>query len=274
MKIKYMIMLFAALVSAFLMGALPPITLVVSGNNNLTGYIPIPIFSIVIVLLFLGICDVFFKENWSFDIKNWKNYKIEIIILLIPVIITVVLNIITSDSLKEIFTEMPMGQLSIAVIFSLIGALFVGIVEEVLTRGGILTSITELLPNSKYKVLLSSFISGILFGILHLFNIMNDSQLVYTLFQVAYTSAIGFCFAIVYFITGSLAYTIIAHTLIDWSDFFFNMTGEPNIDYMWYIPVILVLSFLISGILLYRRYIIHFNKEDGETKNSITKRTQ
>lgn len=221
-------------------------------TNEIIGYIAVPVSSLVVTLLFLLVSRVFFHQKYKYKLSDWRTNKTESLIVLIPLLITVLLNIVTSTSIEKIFQELPIGQLILGLVISLISAAIVGFTEETLVRGALLNSLMKIFSSSKYRILLSSIISSVLFGALHLLNILNGQAVAETLYQVLYAAAIGFCFSMIVFITKSLAIPIIVHTIIDWSDYFFNMSGSPILQNEWYIPVILTVLYVGTGVFLYK----------------------
>ncbi len=89
-----------------------------------------------------------------------------------------------------------------------------GLWEEVAFRGVVIPLLSK-----KYKQILTILISGIIFGLAHAFNIigvlLSGGPHIYTLFQVIYTTLIGFSMGYMYLKTKSLLPSIIYHYLID-----------------------------------------------------------
>jgi membrane protease YdiL (CAAX protease family) len=94
--------------------------------------------------------------------------------------------------------------------FIFIYALQPGIWEEVAFRGIIFTLLTK-----KYTEKKSILISSFLFGLMHLFNLINGAGLFSTIFQVLYATIFGILFAYMFSKTKSLLPCIICHYLID-----------------------------------------------------------
>lgn len=84
-------------------------------------------------------------------------------------------------------------------------------------------------------------------------NILGGADIAYTLYQVVYATAIGFFFAMIYFKTKNLWIPILIHGLIDWSDFFFNLVGDPAMNGFQWAPILLTIIYLIYGIILYQK---------------------
>ena len=89
-----------------------------------------------------------------------------------------------------------------------------GLWEEVAFRGVIVPLLLR-----KYKKLCTILISGVIFGLAHAFNIvgvlLSGGNYLLTLFQVIYTTLIGFSMGYMYLKTKSLLPSIIYHYLID-----------------------------------------------------------
>jgi len=89
-----------------------------------------------------------------------------------------------------------------------------GLWEEVAFRGVVIPLLSR-----KYKKILTILISGIIFGLAHAFNIigvlLSGRPHIDTLFQVIYTTLLGFSMGYMYIKTKSLLPSIIYHYLID-----------------------------------------------------------
>ncbi|MBY9014476.1 MAG: CPBP family intramembrane metalloprotease [Candidatus Lokiarchaeota archaeon] len=89
-----------------------------------------------------------------------------------------------------------------------------GLWEEVAFRGVVIPLLSK-----KYKKIFTILISGVIFGLAHAFNIigvlLSGGDHIYTLFQVIYTTLIGFSMGYMYLKTKSLLPSIIYHYLID-----------------------------------------------------------
>ena len=89
-----------------------------------------------------------------------------------------------------------------------------GLWEEVAFRGVVIPLLSR-----KYKKILTILISGVIFGLAHAFNIvgvlLSGGPHIFTLFQVIYTTFLGFSMGYMYLKTKSLLPSIIYHYLID-----------------------------------------------------------
>ena len=87
---------------------------------------------------------------------------------------------------------------------SLLIALSAGIFEEFLVRGLFLSGFLNLFQNNSFKLLLTSLISSILFGLLHLINLIHNPVNA-ILQQVLYATILGLIFSILNSIEFALA---------------------------------------------------------------------
>ena len=90
------------------------------------------------------------------------------------------------------------------------------------------------------------FVNAFTFGIGHIINLVNGSELIPTLFQVCYAFSIGYLFVIIFYKSKSLIPCIITHCLMN-SFSIFNVDNSKII----YIASI----FLIVVPLVYANYL-------------------
>lgn len=85
-----------------------------------------------------------------------------------------------------------------------------GIVEEIIFRGLLFTS---MLKTDKLKS--AVIVSSLTFGIGHIVNLLNGAALFDTLCQIIYAVAIGFCFTMLFYRSGTIIPCIISHFIIN-----------------------------------------------------------
>jgi uncharacterized protein len=105
----------------------------------------------------------------------------------------------------------------------LVLALMVGFSEEVFFRGLIMRAI---LPHGAWK---AAIISSLLFGLTHSLNVLSGSNSFYTLLQIGYALAIGFCFAAMAIRTGLIWPLVLAHFLTDLFGFWAGGLGSAGV---------------------------------------------
>lgn len=89
----------------------------------------------------------------------------------------------------------------------ILSMLCVGFIEEIIFRGFLFKAMCK--DNVKSAI----FISSITFGIGHIVNLLNGADLIPTLVQICYATAIGFLFTIIFYKGKSLWPCIIAHSV-------------------------------------------------------------
>lgn len=224
---------------------IPSINVVVGNEKALPlGMISVPIGRILmgLVMLFVG------GKVWNIDFGLRRksiqgNTRIGFVILF-PLLLGLFYNIYSSKSLGILFKELPFGQLMVTLVASIIGAFIVGFYEELIFRGGLF--LTTVFGKSKRMILVAAIVSSILFGSIHLVNLLAGENFYYVLYQLFYATAIGFTLCMIYVKKQTLWWPILMHTFIDFGDLFFNIAGEPNVQaYLW-IPITLSISFAIN----------------------------
>ena len=98
----------------------------------------------------------------------------------------------------------------------------IGLLEESVCRCVLFNSFKEFLGNNKKGVYLATFLSSLLFGVIHLGN-LNGSNTISTITQVIYATFFGMLFAVIYYRSGNLLSCIILHGLVDFADCFWKL---------------------------------------------------
>ncbi len=103
-------------------------------------------------------------------------------------------------------------------VLSVAAMLCVGFIEEMLFRGFLFTAVRE--DNLKVAVLVSS----LTFGLGHIVNLLNGRELIPTLLQVCYATALGFLLTMMFYKGKSLLPGVIAHCIFNVLSIF-NVSG-------------------------------------------------
>lgn len=102
---KKYLLLVVTFVMAYVGAGLPPISIVIGfANNKVAGYIPVPVFEMVLGLIYIGIMKKFDKLDFGFAKKNFKDF----FIYSVPLIATILANVVTSISFPT-FGKLPGG---------------------------------------------------------------------------------------------------------------------------------------------------------------------
>ena len=130
------------------------------------------------------------------------------------------------------------------IIFHTVNMLGVGFIEEVVFRGFLFRMMEK--DNLKIAILVNS----LTFGIGHIINLFNGADLVPTLLQVGYATAVGYLFVTITYKSGSIIPCIIAHSLNN-SFSIFNAENEIS---TYIAPVFLMIVPTIYAIYINRQY--------------------
>ncbi len=98
----------------------------------------------------------------------------------------------------------------------------VGVLEELIFRGLLFRAMCR--DNVRAAIVVSS----VTFGIGHIVNLFSGAQLLPTLCQIAYATAFGFLFVILFYRGKSLIPCILAHSFVNVTDTIMDQTGETN----------------------------------------------
>ncbi|KFI44483.1 CPBP family intramembrane glutamic endopeptidase [Bifidobacterium biavatii] len=91
----------------------------------------------------------------------------------------------------------------------IVSMICVGFIEEIIFRGFLFKAMC------RDDIKLAVFISSITFGIGHIVNLLNGKDLIPTLLQICYATAIGFLFTIIFYKGKSLLPCIVTHEVIN-----------------------------------------------------------
>ena len=118
----------------------------------------------------------------------------------IPLIVTVSVNFWGGVRIQYTILE---------TVLYVISMLSVGIIEEIIFRGFLFKAL------SKDNVKVAIIVSSLTFGFGHIINLVSGAELLPTLLQIAYATAAGFSFTIIFYKSGSLLPCIIAHSVMN-----------------------------------------------------------
>ena len=124
-----------------------------------------------------------------------KNY-----LYFIPLVLMISVNL---------WNGVTMNVAALETVLFILSMLCVGFLEEVIFLGFLFKAMC------KDNVKLAIFISSITFGLGHIVNLLNGRELIPTLLQICYATAIGFLFTIIFYKGKSLLPCIIAHSTLN-----------------------------------------------------------
>jgi len=140
-----------------------------------------------------------------------------------------------------------------------------GVFEEVLFRGLILKILLLTMGHTKKGIIKACLISSVLFGVVHILNIIVVGEYLPVIAQVIYAPFVGVCYAALFLRTKTLWVPILLHGLTNVSTQIFNVLLSPDvlqgsmqnqtdpslIDA--FMPVVFSIPFLIVGLILLRK---------------------
>lgn len=161
---------------------------------------------------------IIFKNKYIFTQK--KRGLIKSLLISWPVIFYTLIVLVKSAININFKVDNPMEILSLAILCFLIG-----LFEELLCRGWLQNEFIERFGNNRKGVLYSIFVSGLIFGIMHISNALTGQSLFETLIQVIAATITGISLGAVYYKTKNIWSVIILHAFWDFSIFL----GEVNV---------------------------------------------
>ena len=201
-----------------------------------------------------------FKNIYIFNGKRMGFFK-SLLVGAFPIGLATILLI---GSLGEI------GHVDISILLaSLLFALLIGIEEEFLCRGLIQNEFIERFGKSRKGVLKSILCASLLFGAMHIGNVLTTEQgLIETLGQVIQAAGIGFLFGCIYYRTKNIWTMVFIHGYWDFS----FLLKEAHIVENCGADVFDIKS-LISSLLLVGLYVLiaFFIMRKSKTNNLIEK---
>lgn len=173
-------------------------------------------------------------------------------------------NVLTS---YHFVWKRPNGTLTMTALEAAIG-------EETMFRFGTLGCVLYAFRNFDNRIPYAVIISSLLFGLIHFFN-LGEQSLSMTTVQAISAFALGMFFAVVYLYTGQLWLTMLMHFLVDWSSFTVAnssvMTGAANsMDWLTLaIEFVVLVGIAIWMMFGNRRQVMrrHANKLIGEDQH-------
>ena len=139
----------------------------------------------------------------------------------------------------------------------------IGVFEEFIFRGWIQNEFLENYGDSRKKVFISILLSSLLFGLIHLDNVLVGQDLIYTIFQILNATALGFLLGTIYFRTKNIWSVIFLHAFWDFSillsnvglikDCTYQITTNAVLMYYIYSIFVTMLFWIISSLIIFRK---------------------
>ncbi len=188
---------------------------------------------------------------------------------------------------KSVETCLPIVILSIIVLFSNAGQLIgtkintsnlvslivyvilIGLFEEIFFRGIIENELLEKYSSNKKEVIVSIIISGVIFGTVHLTNLLAGQDLLTTMMQFVQTMAIGILFGTVYYKTRNIWAMIFIHSFYDFSVLLSEVNLITNCGYADNVPISITAASMVASLILSLIYLLYSASIFEEKKKKI-----
>jgi membrane protease YdiL (CAAX protease family) len=163
------------------------------GYTSNVGFIVNTIFSACLVGIVLMLKK---SAYYGFTkVRNAKKY-----LYFIPLVVIISVNL---------WNGFNVNNSASAIVFHILTMINIGFIEELIFRGFLFRMMAK--SNMKSAVIVSS----VTFGVGHIVNLLNGAELIPTLMQICYATAIGYLFVIIFHKSGSLVPCIITHCLVN-----------------------------------------------------------
>jgi len=190
----------------------------------------------LITVMFFGALAIFLvkKDNY-FKVRYTSKTCITYII-----IVTLILSVINLFPF-----DLSIGITTLSVFLTM---LFVGLMEELIFRGCIYKICAE-----KWGALKAVIFSSVLFGCIHIINILQDDMVMVVL-QIIYATCIGVIYAMVMYKEQGIILCILAHAII-------NIAGNLGTTETVYKEIIFTIMCVVFAIIMiFRFYLLKKNK--------------
>lgn len=164
-------------------------------------------------------------------VRNPKKY-----LYFIPLAVIISVNLWSGFNINHSASE---------IIFHILTMINIGFIEELIFRGFLFKMM------AKNDVKSAIVVSALTFGIGHIVNLLNGAELIPTLMQICYATAIGYLFVIIFHKSKSLIPCIITHCLVN-SLSVFNV--ENNLS-LYIAPVFLTMIPLAYAIYINKKIL-------------------
>ena len=162
-------------------------------------------------------------------VQNPKKY-----LYFIPLAVIITVNLWSGFNINHSAGE---------IVFHILTMINIGFIEELIFRGFLF----RMMEKSSIKSAI--IVSAVTFGMGHIINLLNGAELIPTLMQICYATAIGYLFVIIFHKSNSLVPCIITHCLVNALSIF-NVESTVSL----YIAPVFLISIPLA-------YAIYLNKK-------------
>lgn len=163
------------------------------GYTSSVSFIVNTILSVCLVGIVLSL-----KKSAYYGFTKVQNFKKYLYFLPLAVIISV--NLWNGFNINNSASE---------IVFHILTMINIGFIEELIFRGFLFRMMAKSSINS------AIIVSAVTFGIGHIVNLVNGADIIPTIMQICYATAIGYLFVIIFHKSKSLVPCIITHCLVN-----------------------------------------------------------
>ncbi len=219
------------------------------------------------VVFVFAIILLIIRKKWYIFKEKKINFK-DAIKLCLPILVLSVI-IALANATELIGTDVNVNNLISLIIY----VVLIGLFEEIFFRGIIENELLEKYSSNKKEILISIIISGVVFGAVHLTNLLAGQDLLTTMMQFVQTTAIGILFGTVYYKTRNIWAMIFLHSFYDFSVLLNEVDLVTSCGYVENIPISITLSSMVASIILSLIYLIYsasiFEERKAKTYNKV-----
>ena len=164
-------------------------------------------------------------------VRNLKKY-----LYFIPLAVIISVNLWNGFNINDSASE---------IVFHILTMINIGFIEELIFRGFLF----KMMAKSSIKSAI--IVSSLTFGIGHIVNLLNGADLIPTLMQICYATAIGYLFVIIFHKSKSLIPCIVTHCLVN-SLSIFNVENTLS---LYIAPIFLTIIPLAYAVYLNKKII-------------------
>ena len=184
--------------------------------------------TLITVMVFGALAIFLVKKDNYFKVRCTSKTCITYII-----IVTLILSVINLFPF-----DLSIGITTLSVFFTM---LFVGLMEELIFRGCIYKICDEKWGDQKAVIL-----SSVLFGLIHIINVLNDDILMVVL-QMVYATCIGIVYAMLMYKKQGIILCILAHAIV-------NIAGNLGATETVYKEIIFTIICVVFAIIMIFRF--------------------
>ena len=203
---------------------------------------------------------------WSLDIpifhKQPSHHRMSALFMIIPALLVTINNFPWLAFFKGYTT---LNQSATDIFYFIFYCISVGLFEELIFRGLILSWLLDYFKSKKFPILKAMLLSSLLFAFLHIFNLFSGASPMTTLLQISYTFLTGLLWSAIFILTKQLIYPIILHAGYNIAGLLFptlgTITGQFDIWTIWITIIIGVFTGLYYLYLILKKEKIWFSNK-------------